>query len=163
VLDPTGAPVSSVLSFYFRRRGPAVLRRRRRARAGARRQRLQVLGTDAARRGRGIRVFDYGRSKRDTRIVRLQEELGVRAAAAQLRVPAAEAPTAFRRTTRPNPRYRAFIGLWRRLPRPLAKRARAVHRPQPGLGARWSRFSFLRTGFHIRRTKKRQDHRTLRC
>ena len=73
------------------RRGAAVLRRRRRARARAGRQRLQVLGADAARRrARPARVRLRSLQARH-RFVRLQEELGLRAAAAALRVLPAQA------------------------------------------------------------------------
>ena len=86
VLDADGAPVSSVLTFYFRDEvlpyyaGDAVAARDLAAN--------DFKYWELMRRAceRGLRVFDYGRSKREHRLVRLQEELGLRAGAAALRV-----------------------------------------------------------------------------
>ncbi len=78
-----------------------------------------------------LRVFDYGRSKRGTGVVRLQEELGLRAAAAAYeyvllrgdRIP---------ENNPLNPKYRAFIALWRRLPLPVANLIGPLHRASLG-------------------------------
>ena len=100
MVDPDGRPVSSVLSFYFR---DEVL--------------PYYAGDDAAARDlaandfkywelmrraceRGLRVFDYGRSKRGTGLVRLQEELGLRAASRCTTSTGCTAATRSRRTIR---------------------------------------------------------------
>ena len=49
---------------------------------------------------RGLKTFDYGRSKSGHRVVLVQEELGLRAAAAPLRVSSLIAAMPFRRTIR---------------------------------------------------------------
>ena len=54
-----------------------------------------------------LKIFDYGRSKQGTGSYRLQEELGLRAAAAALRVLRCTSATRCRRTTRRTPKYRA--------------------------------------------------------
>ena len=84
------------------------------------RQRLQVLGAHASRlRARVSRVRLRPKQARH-RLVRLQEELGVRADAARLRVRALRGGTRFRENNPLNPKYRALIALWRRLPLPVA-------------------------------------------
>ena len=82
---------------------------------------------------RGVRVFDYGRSKHGHRLVRLQEELGLRAAAAALRV--LPVPAATRAAEQPAesevPRFHRAVAA------PAASgRANWLgphHRAQPGL------------------------------
>ena len=83
---------------------------------------------------RGLKVFDYGRSKQGTGSVRVQEELGLRAAAAALRVPALPR----RRDSAEQSGESQVPGVHRAVA-PAAARprqpARAVHRAQPGLSA----------------------------
>ena len=71
---------------------------------------------------RGLRVFDYGRSKRGTGLVRLQEELGIRTRRRSRTSTGCLRRDAIPQNNPPNPKYRAFIALWRRLPMPLANR-----------------------------------------
>ncbi len=121
VTTPEGKPFSSVLSFYFRDEVLPYYAGRRRGRARPRRQRLQVLGADAARlraRLQGLRLRpQQGRH----RPLQLQEELGLRAAAVVLRVPPAQVRQ-HPQNNPMNPKYRAFIALWKRLPLGVANR-----------------------------------------
>jgi FemAB-related protein (PEP-CTERM system-associated) len=119
VTDSEGKPLSSVLSFYFR---DEVL--------------PYYAGDDVAARDlaandfkywelmrraceRGIRVFDYGRSKRGTGPFDFKKNWGFEP------TPLAYEYCLFRRESIPennplNPKYRALIALWRRLPLPVA-------------------------------------------
>jgi FemAB-related protein (PEP-CTERM system-associated) len=118
VSDANGTPVSGVMSFYFR---DEVLP-------------YYAGDTDAARDlaandfkywelmrracERGVRVFDYGRSKQGTGSYAFKKNWGFEPA------PLAYEYQLLRRDDVPqnnplNPRYRAMIALWRRLPRPL--------------------------------------------
>jgi len=118
VSDSSGTPVSGVMSFYFR---DEVLP-------------YYAGDTDAARDlaandfkywdllrracERGTRVFDYGRSKQGTGSYAFKKNWGFEPA------PLAYEYQLLRRNDVPqnnplNPRYRAMIALWRRLPRPL--------------------------------------------
>ena len=63
-------------------------------------------------------MFDYGRSKR-ARAVRIQEELGLRAPAAALRVPASTRDS-IPQNNPANAKYRLLIETWRRMPIGLA-------------------------------------------
>jgi len=118
VSDEKGTPVSGVMSFYFR--GEVLP--------------YYAGDTDAARDlaandfkywelmrracERGIRVFDYGRSKQGTGSYAFKKNWGFEP------VPLAYEYQLLRRGDVPqnnplNPRYRAMIALWRRLPRPV--------------------------------------------
>lgn len=121
VAGPDGRPLSSVLSFYFR---DEVL--------------PYYAGDDVAARDlaandfkywelmrraceRGLRVFDYGRSKRDTGPYAFKKNWGFEPS------PLAYEYRLYHREGVPqnnpmNPRYRAFIALWRKLPRPVVDR-----------------------------------------
>ena len=119
VLGPGGAPVSGVLSFYFR---DEVLPYHAGDLAAAR----ELAANDfkywtLMRRAceRGLRVFDYGRSKRGTGSFDFKKNWGFEPA------PLAYEYRLLRRAAIPqnnpaNPKYRAMIALWRRLPRPVA-------------------------------------------
>jgi FemAB-related protein (PEP-CTERM system-associated) len=119
VRDAHGAPVSGVVSFYFRDEVLPYY-------AGDVPAARDLAANDfkyweLMRRacGRGIRVFDYGRSKRGTGSFDFKKNWGFEPA------PLAYAFRLLRRDSVPqnnpaNPRYRAFIALWRRLPRPVA-------------------------------------------
>ena len=119
VTDAGGTPVSSVLSFYFRDEVLPYY-------AGDLPRARELAANDfkywsLMRRAceRGVRVFDYGRSKRGTGSFDFKKNWGF-----------TPEPLAyeFRLYTRPdvpehnplNPRYRHFIALWRRLPRSVA-------------------------------------------
>ena len=119
VLGPDRKPVSGVLSFYFR---DEVL-----AYYGADLPEARALAAndfkywELMRRAceRGYRFFDYGRSKRDTGPFDFKKNWGF--APEQL----AYEYKLLKRDSIPqnnpaNPKYRAFIAAWRRLPRPVA-------------------------------------------
>jgi FemAB-related protein (PEP-CTERM system-associated) len=121
VTAPDGRPVSSVMSFYFR---DEVL--------------PYYAGDDVAARdlaandfkywelmrracARGLRVFDYGRSKRDTGSFAFKKNWGFEPQ------PLHYEYRLFRSDSIPqnnpaNPKYRAMIALWRRLPLAVANR-----------------------------------------
>jgi FemAB-related protein (PEP-CTERM system-associated) len=119
VLSPDGAPVSSVMSFYFR---DEVLPYYAGDVAAAR----ELAANDfkyweLMRRAceRGLRTFDYGRSKRNTGSFDFKKNWGFEP------VPLAYEYALLKRDSIPqnnpaNPKYRAFIGVWRRLPRSVA-------------------------------------------
>ena len=119
VLDSEGAPVSSVLSFYFRDEVlPYYAGDHERARALAAND---FKYWELMRRAveRGLHVFDFGRSKRGTGSYDFKKNWGFEAQ------PLNYEYLLLRRDGIPqnnpsNPKYRAFISLWRRLPRPVA-------------------------------------------
>lgn len=119
VLDSEGTPVSSVLSFYFRDEVlPYYAGDHERARALAAND---FKYWELMRRAveRGLRVFDYGRSKRGTGSYDFKKNWGFEPQ------PLNYEYLLLRRDGIPqnnpsNPKYRAFISLWRRLPRPVA-------------------------------------------
>jgi FemAB-related protein (PEP-CTERM system-associated) len=119
ILNPAGKPVSGVFSFYFRDEvlpyyaGDAVAARDLAAN--------DFKYWELMRRSceRGIRVFDYGRSKRGTGPFDFKRNWGFEP------TPLAYEYRLYRRDSIPennplNPKYRAMIELWRRLPLPLA-------------------------------------------
>ncbi|HTT13508.1 MAG TPA: FemAB family XrtA/PEP-CTERM system-associated protein [Burkholderiaceae bacterium] len=118
VVTAQGKPVSSVLSFYFRDEVLAYY-------GGDLIDARDLAANDfkyweLMRRAcaRGCRTFDYGRSKRDTGPYDFKKNWGF-----------APEPLAYeykllKRETIPqnnpsNPKFRAFIATWRRLPRPV--------------------------------------------
>jgi FemAB-related protein (PEP-CTERM system-associated) len=121
VVDARGKAVSGVLSFYFRDQVLPYY-------AGDTVEARDLAANDfkyweLMRRAceRGVRVFDYGRSKRGTGPFDFKKNWGFEPA------PLAYEYRLLRRTSIPqnnpaNPKYRAFIALWRRLPVPLANR-----------------------------------------
>ena len=119
VVDPQGRPVSGVLSFYFRDEVLPYY-------AGDTERARDLAANDfkyweLMRRAceRGLCVFDYGRSKRGTGSFDFKKNWGFEPAPLSYE---------FRLYTRRdvpqnnplNPKYRAFIALWRRLPLPMA-------------------------------------------
>ncbi len=119
VLDARGQPVSSVLSFYFRDEVlPYYAGDLPAARDWAANDfKYWTLMCRAA--DRGCRLFDYGRSKVNTGSYAFKKNWGFEPA------PLAYEFQLFSRDTVPqhnpsNPKYRAFIALWKRLPRRLA-------------------------------------------
>jgi len=119
VVDPAGRPQSSVLTFYFRDEvlpyyaGDAVTARDLAAN--------DFKYWDLMRRAseRGLRVFDYGRSKRGTGSFAFKRNWGFEPQ------PLYYEYRLFRGQAIPqnnpmNPKYRALIALWRRLPLPVA-------------------------------------------
>jgi FemAB-related protein (PEP-CTERM system-associated) len=121
VTDSNGRPLSGVLSFYFRDQvlpyyaGDAPAARE----SAANDFKYWQLMRQAA--ARGARLFDFGRSKRDTGSFAFKKNWGFEAQ------PLNYEYRLLRRTGIPqnnpsNPRYALFIGAWRRLPISLANR-----------------------------------------
>lgn len=119
IVDAHGQPVSGVLSFYFRDEvlpyyaGDLLAARDLAAN--------DFKYWDLMRRAceRGVRVFDYGRSKLGTGSFEFKKHWGFEP------TPLHYEFCLVRRETMPqnnpsNPKYRAFIALWRRLPRSVA-------------------------------------------
>jgi FemAB-related protein (PEP-CTERM system-associated) len=119
VVDAGARPVSSVLSFYFRDEVlpyyagdvPAA-----RELAANDFKYWELMRRAAAR---GARVFDFGRSKRDTGPYDFKRNWGFTPVALQYEY------ALLRRASVPqnhpaNPRFRTSIALWKRLPRPVA-------------------------------------------
>ena len=121
IVDAKCRPVSGVLSFYFRDEILPYY-------AGDTLEARDLAANDfkywdLMRRAceRGLRVFDYGRSKRGTGSFDFKKNWGFEAS------PLAYEYKLLRRDSLPqnnpsNPRYAAFIALWRRLPIGLANR-----------------------------------------
>ena len=121
VSDNQGRPVSGVLAFYFRDEvlpyyaGDALAARELAAN--------DFKYWELMRRAceRGLKVFDYGRSKRGTGSFDFKKNWGFEAQ------PLHYEYRLYRRDAIPqnnpsNPKYKAFIGLWRKLPVGLANR-----------------------------------------
>jgi FemAB-related protein (PEP-CTERM system-associated) len=119
VLDPAGKAVSGVLSFYFKDQvlphyaGDTVAARDLAAN--------DFKYWELMRRAceRGVRIFDYGRSKRGTGPFDFKRNWGFEPAALAYEY------SLYRRRSIPknnplNPKYRALITLWRWLPIPVA-------------------------------------------
>ena len=116
VLSPQGELVSSVLSFYWRDEVLPYY-------AGDTEAARELAANDfkyweLMRRAceRGIRVFDYGRSKRGTGSFDFKKNWGFEA------TPLAYEYKLYKRSEIPqnnpaNPKYRAMIAVWKRLPR----------------------------------------------
>ena len=121
VVEPGGRPVSSVLSFYFR---DEVL--------------PYYAGDDVAARDlaandfkywelmrraceRGLKVFDYGRSKQGTGSYAFKKNWGFEPQPLRYEYRLYRGD-AIPQNNPMNPKYRAFIALWRRLPIGLANR-----------------------------------------
>jgi FemAB-related protein (PEP-CTERM system-associated) len=119
VLDPAGIPVSSVLSFYFR---DEVLPyyagddERARAVAGNDFKYWELMRRAVERR---LRVFDYGRSKRGTGSFDFKKNWGFEPQPLNYEY-CLLGRDGIPQNNPSNPKYRAFIELWRRLPRPVA-------------------------------------------
>ncbi|MCL4797980.1 MAG: FemAB family PEP-CTERM system-associated protein [Burkholderiales bacterium] len=119
VVDPQGAPVSSVLTFYFRGEVlPYYAGDHERARELAANDfKYWALLEDGCERG--YRVFDYGRSKQGTGSFDFKKNWGFEP------TPLAYEYALLQGDRIPennplNPKYRAFIAAWRRLPIGLA-------------------------------------------
>ncbi|NDP41103.1 MAG: FemAB family PEP-CTERM system-associated protein [Aromatoleum sp.] len=119
VVDANGRPVSGVLSFYFRDEVLPYY-------AGDTPAARELAANDfkyweLMRRAceRGIRVFDFGRSKRGTGSFDFKRNWGFEPQPLHYEF------DLLRRATVPqnnplNPKYRALVALWRRLPRTVA-------------------------------------------
>jgi FemAB-related protein (PEP-CTERM system-associated) len=121
VRDAVGSPVSGVLSFYFRDEVLPYY-------AGDKPEARELAANDfkyweVLRRAceRGCAMFDYGRSKLDTGSYAFKKNWGFEP------TPLHYEFQLYRRDSVPqqnpaNPKYRALIALWRRLPIPVANR-----------------------------------------
>jgi len=119
VVSPEGKAVSSVLSFYFKDEVLPYY-------AGDRTEARDLAANDfkyweLMRRAceKGVRIFDFGRSKQGTGPFDFKRNWGFEPA------PLAYEYCLYRRSSIPqnnplNPKYRAFIALWKRLPVPVA-------------------------------------------
>jgi FemAB-related protein (PEP-CTERM system-associated) len=119
IVDARAKPVSGVISFYFR---DEVLPYYAGDTAAARDLAANDFKYwDLMRRAseRGVRVFDYGRSKRGTGSFDFKRNWGFEATplAYEYRLLARDSVP---QNNPSNPRYRALIALWRRLPMPIA-------------------------------------------
>ena len=119
VIDPDGRPVSSVLSFYFRDEvlpyyaGDDVTARE----LAANDFKYWELMRRACERGLG--VFDYGRSKRGSGSFAFKKNWGFEPQPLHYEYRLYRGD-AIPQNNPMNPRYRALIALWRRLPLPVA-------------------------------------------
>lgn len=115
-----GQPVSSVMSFYFR---DEVLPFYGGGVAAARDCKANdFMYWELMRRAcaRGLKIFDYGRSKRDTGSYAFKEHWGFEPAPLHYQyylVKARELPN----LSPTNPKYQMFIRAWRRLPLPVSR------------------------------------------
>jgi FemAB-related protein (PEP-CTERM system-associated) len=121
VVAPDGRPLSSVLSFYFR---DEVLPYYAGDLASARELAANDFKYwDLMRRAceRGLKVFDYGRSKRGTGSFAFKKNWGFEPQPLHYEYRLYRGD-AIPQNNPMNPKYRAFIALWRRLPVGLANR-----------------------------------------
>ena len=119
VVDPSGTAVSSVVSFYFRDEVlPYYAGDHERARGLAAND---FKYWDLMRRAveRGVRVFDYGRSKRGTGSFDFKKNWGFEATPLSYEY-CLVGGKGIPENNPLNPKYRAFIAMWRRLPRGVA-------------------------------------------
>jgi FemAB-related protein (PEP-CTERM system-associated) len=119
IVSSEGKPVSSVLSFYFKDEVLPYY-------AGDLFEARDLAANDfkyweLMRRAceRGVRIFDFGRSKQGTGPFDFKKNWGFEPA------PLAYEYRLYRRDSIPqnnplNPKYRAFIAMWKRLPMPVA-------------------------------------------
>ncbi|BCX89811.1 hypothetical protein MIN45_P2184 [Methylomarinovum tepidoasis] len=120
IVEHQGRPVAGVMSFYFR---DEVLPYYGGGTADARHLYANdFMYWEVMRRavGRGIRMFDYGRSKKGTGSYRFKKHWGFEPEPLYYEfdlVRAREMPD----INPLNPKYRLFIRAWRRLPLPLSK------------------------------------------
>jgi FemAB-related protein (PEP-CTERM system-associated) len=119
IVDASGRPVSSVLSFYFRDEVLPYY-------AGDATAAREVAGNDfkyweLMRRAclRGCTVFDYGRSKQGTGSYSFKKNWGFEPTPLHYEYRLYRGD-AIPQNNPMNPKYRAFIALWRRLPIALA-------------------------------------------
>ena len=114
-----GKPVSSVLSFYFRDRVmPYYTGGRPEARTLGANDLMYWLVMRRATE-RGYRFFDFGRSKVGTGPYHFKKNWGLEPRPVTHQYYLRDGH-ALPRINPTNPRYRAFIALWRRLPLPVA-------------------------------------------
>jgi FemAB-related protein (PEP-CTERM system-associated) len=115
VVDPQGVPASSVLTFYFRDEAMPYY-------AGDALAARELAANDfkyweLMRRAceRGYRIFDYGRSKRGTGSFDFKKNWGFEPEPLHYEYALARG-AAIPQNNPSNPKYKAMIALWRRLP-----------------------------------------------
>lgn len=118
IVDADGSPVSTVLSFYFRDEVLPYY-------AGDTPQARELAANDfkyweLMRRAcaRGCRVFDYGRSKRDSGSFSFKKNWGFEPTSLHYEYRLLKRDSVPQNNPA-NPKYRTAIGLWKRLPRPV--------------------------------------------
>ncbi|MCG3187555.1 MAG: hypothetical protein IOMNBAOH_02206 [Rhodocyclaceae bacterium] len=119
--DVSGKAVSGVLSFYFRDEVLPYYAGDVPAARGLAANDFKYWELMRRACERGVRVFDYGRSKRGTGSFDFKKNWGFEPQGLHYEY------RLYRRATVPqqnpsNPKYRLFIDLWRRLPRPVVNR-----------------------------------------
>ena len=92
---------------------------------------------------RGVRLFDYGRSKQGTGSYAFKKNWGFEPSPLAYEY-ALYGGGAVPQNNPLNPKYRAMIALWRRLPRPVVERGRTDDREEPRMNPR--RRTIVRTG-----------------
>jgi FemAB-related protein (PEP-CTERM system-associated) len=119
VLDAQGQPISGVMSFYFRDEVLPYY-------AGDLESARELAANDfkyweLMRRAceRGLRVFDYGRSKRGTGSFDFKKNWGFEATQLSYEYRLLKRDV-IPQNNPANPKYRAMIAIWRRLPRGVA-------------------------------------------
>jgi len=119
VTDRAGQPVSGVMSFYFRDEVLPYY-------AGDTSAARDLAGNDfkyweLMRRAceRGIRVFDYGRSKRGTGSFDFKKNWGFEPQQLHYEYRLRKG-SAVPQNNPLNPKYRAMVAMWRKLPLPIA-------------------------------------------
>lgn len=118
VRDPQGQPVSGVMSFYWRNEVlPYYAGDLEAARALAANDfKYWTLMCHAA--DKGVTLFDYGRSKRDTGSFDFKKNWGFEAAPLHYQYKLYQGQP-IPQNNPSNPKYRALIATWRKLPRPV--------------------------------------------
>ncbi|EGV28496.1 FemAB-related protein, PEP-CTERM system-associated [Thiorhodococcus drewsii AZ1] len=120
VVEHDGRPVAGVLSFYFR---DEVLPYYGGGGQAARALKANdFMYWELMRRAaeRGVRVFDFGRSKRDTGSYDFKRNWGFEPVQLSYEVQLCQAST-LPDLSPMNPKYRLLIGLWKRLPVPVSR------------------------------------------
>jgi FemAB-related protein (PEP-CTERM system-associated) len=119
VISHEGRDIAAVMSFYFRDEVLPYY-------GGSRPQARAVAGNDymywdlmCRAADRGARVFDYGRSKRDTGSFSFKKNWGFEPRPLHYEYHLVKA-TRMPEVNPSNPKYRYFIEAWKRLPLPLA-------------------------------------------
>ena len=119
VLSPDGVPVASVISFYFRDEVLPYYGGGMPAARGCGGHAYLYYRLMCRAAERGARVFDFGRSKRDTGAYSFKKNFGFEPQALVYEYRAKAGRTIPDATTL-NPRYQKFIDIWKRLPLPIA-------------------------------------------
>lgn len=120
VVEHDGRPVAGVLSFYFR---DEVLPYYGGGGQAARALKANdFMYWELMRRAgeRGVRIFDFGRSKRDTGSYHFKCNWGFEPVPLSYEIQLCQAAT-LPDLSPMNPKYRIFIALWKRLPVPVSR------------------------------------------